>query len=95
MCPLFPATGIYSACYPKVKIRIPKTKMGGTEVEDYYWDNVIEKYQVTPVEFIDLKALMGMPLTIYQVFRELEKNCCKNCCRASFHRGGLRARGRN
>ncbi len=43
----------------KVKIRIPKTKAGQTEVEDYYWDDVIEKYQVTPVEFIDLKALMG------------------------------------
>lgn len=42
-----------------VKIRIPKTKQGRTEVEDYYAADVKEKYQVTPREFIDLKALMG------------------------------------
>lgn len=43
----------------KVKIRIPKTKQGRTEVEDYYSADVKERYQVTPREFIDLKALMG------------------------------------
>lgn len=42
-----------------VKIRIPKTKQGRTEVEDYYEDDVLARYQVTPQEFIDLKALMG------------------------------------
>ncbi|MGO5051378.1 DNA polymerase I [Lachnospiraceae bacterium LCP25S3_G4] len=42
-----------------VKIRIPKTKQGKTEVEDYYANEVKERYQVTPKEFIDLKALMG------------------------------------
>lgn len=42
-----------------VKIRIPKTKQGRTEVEDYYARDVLEKYQVTPREFIDVKALMG------------------------------------
>lgn len=42
-----------------VKIRIPKTKQGRTDVEDYYADDVKERYQVTPREFIDLKALMG------------------------------------
>ena len=42
-----------------VKIRIPKTKQGRTEVEDYYAADVKERYQVTPLEFIDLKALMG------------------------------------
>ena len=42
-----------------VKIRIPKTKQGRTEVEDYYAADVKERYQVTPTEFIDLKALMG------------------------------------
>ena len=45
----------------KIKIRIPKTKRTGTEIEDYKEDDVIEKYQVTPTEFIDLKALMGDP----------------------------------
>ena len=42
-----------------VKIRIPKTKRGGTEIEDYYAADVQEKYGVTPSEFIDMKALMG------------------------------------
>lgn len=42
-----------------VKIRIPKTKRTGTEIEDYNAKDVLEKYQVTPTEFIDVKALMG------------------------------------
>lgn len=43
----------------KVKVRIPKTKGGKTEVEDYYAADVKARYEVTPKEFIDLKALMG------------------------------------
>lgn len=43
----------------KVKIRIPKTKKGVTEVEDYYASDVVALYGVTPTEFIDIKALMG------------------------------------
>lgn len=43
----------------RVKIRIPKTKQGRTEVEDYYSEDVKNRYQVTPLEFVDLKALMG------------------------------------
>ncbi len=42
-----------------IKIRIPKTKMGKTEVEDYYAEDVLKAYHVTPTQFIDLKALMG------------------------------------
>ncbi len=42
-----------------IKIRIPKTKQTGTEIEDYYASDVKERYQVTPKEFIDVKALMG------------------------------------
>lgn len=42
-----------------IKIRIPKTKGGRTETEDYYTKDVIEKYRVNPQQFIDLKALMG------------------------------------
>ena len=42
-----------------IKIRIPKTKKTGTEIEDYYAKDVIEKYKVTPTQFIDMKALMG------------------------------------
>ncbi|MCQ2499427.1 MAG: DNA polymerase I [Lachnospiraceae bacterium] len=43
----------------KIKIRIPKTKGGKTQIEDYYSKDVVEKYQVDPITFIDLKALMG------------------------------------
>lgn len=42
-----------------IMIRIPKTKKGGTEIEDYHTADVIEKYQVTPIQIIELKALMG------------------------------------
>lgn len=42
-----------------IKIRIPKTKGGRTEVEDYYAKDVEAAYQVTPQQFIELKALMG------------------------------------
>jgi len=42
-----------------IKIRIPKTKGGRTEVEDYYAEDVKAAYQVTPAQFIELKALMG------------------------------------
>lgn len=42
-----------------IKIRIPKTKMGRTEIEDYYAADVKKAYQVTPLQFIELKALMG------------------------------------
>lgn len=45
----------------KVKIRIPKTKKGGTEVEDYFAEDVKRIYGVTPIEFIDVKGLMGDP----------------------------------
>lgn len=40
-------------------VAIPKTKGGVTETENYYAADVIEKYNVTPEQFIDLKALMG------------------------------------
>ncbi len=43
----------------RTQIRIPKTKQGRTEVEDYYAKDVVEKYGVTPEEYIDVKALMG------------------------------------
>jgi len=43
----------------RIKIRIPKTKAGRTEVEDYLASDVKERYHVSPIEFIDVKALMG------------------------------------
>ncbi|MCR4998453.1 MAG: DNA polymerase I [Lachnospiraceae bacterium] len=42
-----------------IKISIPKTKKTGTEIENYYAADVLEQKQVTPEEFIDVKALMG------------------------------------
>ncbi len=44
-----------------IKIRIPRTSRGGTEVKDYYPEDVKAEYGVTPTEFIDVKALMGDP----------------------------------
>ncbi len=43
----------------RIKISIPKTKKGGTEIENYYAKDVLENLSVTPLEFIDVKALMG------------------------------------
>ena len=43
----------------KTMIRIPKTKGGKTVIEDYLAEDVKERYQVTPAQFIDVKALMG------------------------------------
>ncbi|MCI1931165.1 MAG: DNA polymerase I [Clostridia bacterium] len=42
-----------------VKIKMPKTKGGNTETEEYYAKDVFEKYGVSPKEFIEVKALMG------------------------------------
>lgn len=42
-----------------IKIRIPRTKGGKTQIDDYYAKDVLEEYQVTPLQFIELKALMG------------------------------------
>lgn len=42
-----------------VLIRIPKTKAGKTTIEDYHEKEVLETYQVTPPQIIELKALMG------------------------------------
>ncbi len=40
-------------------VRIPKTRQGGTVIEDYHTQDVISHYQVTPAQIIELKALMG------------------------------------
>lgn len=42
-----------------IKISIPKTSRGTTEVHTYYPEDVKREYQVTPEQFIDVKALMG------------------------------------
>ena len=43
----------------KVTVRIPRTKMGKTENEDYNKERVIEEYGIEPHQLIDVKGLMG------------------------------------
>lgn len=43
----------------RILVRIPKTKHGQTTVENYHAKEVAETYGVTPIEFIDMKGLMG------------------------------------
>ena len=77
-----------------VKIRIPKTRRGGTEIEDYYAADVQEKYGVTPSEFIDMKALMGGRLRQYTRSSQYRReDSVKDHSCVSFHRKRLRARG--
>lgn len=42
-----------------IKINILKPKKGGSEIEEYYAKDVVEKYGITPSQIIDLKGLMG------------------------------------
>ncbi len=42
-----------------VMVRIPTTKMGNTESTDYTPDIVKEKYGINPIQFIQIKGLMG------------------------------------
>lgn len=43
----------------RIMIRMPKTRKGVTEIENYYAEDVKSVYQVTPAQIIELKALMG------------------------------------
>lgn len=43
----------------RIMIRMPKTRKGVTEIENYYAADVQSAYQVTPAQIIELKALMG------------------------------------
>ncbi|MCL2709078.1 MAG: DNA polymerase I, partial [Defluviitaleaceae bacterium] len=43
----------------RTTVRIPKSKAGKTEIENYKASDVLERYGVTPREYIDVKALMG------------------------------------
>jgi DNA polymerase-1 len=44
-----------------VTIRIPTTKLGTTESTDYTPEIIKEKYGIEPIQFIQIKALMGDP----------------------------------
>lgn len=43
----------------RIMIRMPKTRKGVTEIENYHAADVKSVYQVTPAQIIELKALMG------------------------------------
>ena len=43
----------------KVTVRIPRTKMGKTENEDYDRNRILEEYNLEPKELIEVKGLMG------------------------------------
>lgn len=43
----------------RICVRIPKTKPSGTVVEDYHASDVYSRFGVTPLQYIDVKALMG------------------------------------
>ncbi len=43
----------------KITIRIPRTKMGKTEEDDYNEERIKEEYGIEPKELIEVKGLMG------------------------------------
>lgn len=43
----------------KITIRIPRTKMGKTEEDDYNKEKIIEEYGIEPKALIEVKGLMG------------------------------------
>lgn len=43
----------------KITIRIPRTKAGKTEEDDYNKERIIEEYKVEPKDLIEVKGLMG------------------------------------
>ncbi len=42
-----------------VKVRIPRTKNGKTETEDYTIEKINEEYGLNPIDLIEVKGLMG------------------------------------
>lgn len=44
-----------------IKIRLAKTVKSNSEIYPYYAKDVEKEYNMTPIEFIDLKAIMGDP----------------------------------
>jgi len=43
----------------RITIRIPRTKMGKTEEDDYNKEKIIEEYGIEPIYLIEVKGLMG------------------------------------
>ena len=76
------------------QIRIPKTKRGGTQIEDYYAADVKEKYGVTPLEFIDMKGPHGRRIRQYPgCAGHRREDGGQDHRRVPLHRRGPRPRG--
>lgn len=43
----------------KITIRIPRTKMGKTETDDYTRSKILEEYGLEPIQLIEVKGLQG------------------------------------
>ena len=43
----------------KISVRIPRTKMGKTETENYTKERILDEYGIEPSELIEVKGLMG------------------------------------
>ena len=43
----------------RIRVRIPRTKMGKTETEDYTVQKILEEYGLEPKKLIEVKGLMG------------------------------------
>lgn len=43
----------------KITIRIPRTKMGKTETDEYNRSKIIEEYGIEPIQLIEVKGLQG------------------------------------
>ena len=44
---------------PKITVRIPRTKVGKTETEDFNIEKINEVYGIKPIKLIEVKGLMG------------------------------------
>ncbi|HOJ11977.1 MAG TPA: DNA polymerase I, partial [Clostridiales bacterium] len=45
----------------KTRIKLPSTRFGKTNTEEYNLSSFYEKYSISPTQFIDVKGLMGDP----------------------------------
>jgi len=44
---------------PSTRLKLPRTRGGKTEVEEYDYNKIVEVYGIKPEQFVDVKALAG------------------------------------
>jgi len=54
---------------PSTRLKLPRTRGGKTEVEEYDYNKIVEVYGIKPEQFVDVKALREILPTIFPVFR--------------------------